>query len=923
MRILVVDDHELVRKGICSLLASDPRLTVCGEAMDGREAVQKTKELHPDVVIMDISMPNMNGIEATREIKSSDSGAEIVIVSQHSAPEMVRQAFNAGARGYVVKSSISRDLLEAIGTVTRQEPFVKVEGLTDQKSNLDPQEILKRSGEFEKALRESEERFRSAMNNMAEGLYMIDGQGLATYVNPSAEELLGWRAAELLGKKVHDIMHYKHPDGSPFPASECPGLKVLEQGIELREHEDVFIRKDGSFFPVVLSASPMKSGGTVTGVVVCFRDDTKRREAGTALRHASAQLQLVTDSMAVAMTHCSRDLRYQWINPQYAAWIGRRSEEVVGRSIVEILGTEAAEKLRPHIEKVLGGEPASYEELINFKGIGQRWISASYVPTFDSAGRADGWVACILDITDRKQKQAEIARQARLLDFSFNAVVVFDPEGPITYWNKGAEELYGWTREEAVGQVSHTLLRTEFPEPLGAILARLRREERWQGELIHTRRDGGRLTVLSRWQLTRDSGTNSESIMEINVDITKTKEAERQLQLSVQTLEARIAERTQQLQSASEKLRELSVKLLQTQDEERRRIARELHDGVGQLLAAMSMNISLLDSERSKLSPESVKAVDANLKLIEDAGQEIRTMSHLLHPPLLDEVGLDSALRWYVDGFAERSKISVDLQLSPGFSKGLPRDFALSLFRIVQECLTNIHRHSGSLSAFVAVERSANQITLTVNDQGRGIATELQSRIASGESSGVGFRGMRERIRQFGGRLEIASDENGTRILTVLPFSAAIGKAEEEAEREVLAGDGATDEIAPEQPAREAATILCIDDETAGLLPRQLLLESAGHRVIVARSGLEGIRLFQSEKVDAVILDYWMSGMKGTQVAAELKRINPSVPIIVLSGMLDLPGEAAGLVDEWIIKGSTRAEQLLNSINTLLEQRRE
>jgi PAS domain S-box-containing protein len=1097
MRILVVDDHELVRKGICSLLASDPRLTVCGEAMDGREAVQKTKELHPDVVIMDISMPNMNGIEATRAIKSSDSDAEIVIVSQHSAPEMVRQAFNAGARGYVVKSSISRDLLEAIGKVAHQEPFVKVDGHTDQKSNLDAQEILKRSGEFENALRKSEERFRSAMNNMAEGLYMVDNHGLATYVNPSAEEMFGWSAAELLGKKAHDIIHHKRPDGSPFPASECPGLQVLEQGIELREHEDVFIRKDGSFFPVVLSASPMKSGSIVTGVVVSFRDDTKRREADAALRRevaamntlqevstrlgkdldlrelvemsldaaialtgaqrgnvqlldsksgslrifvqrgfqrafldffdsvcddassacgaamqagkrivvedvrtspvfagtpalqimlaansravqstplvtrsgrlvgmlsthfdaphrvapneiqlldvlarqtadsierfesknqlrqTSAQLQLVTDSMAVAMTHCSRDLRYLWINPRYASWIDRPAEEVVGHSIVEVLGTEATEKLRPYIEKVLGGEPASYEEQLNFKGIGHRWISASYVPTFDSAGRADGWVACIFDVTDRKQKQAEIARQARLLDFSFNAVLVFDPAGPITYWNKGAEELYGWTREEAVGQMSHTLLRTEFPEPLGTILARLRRDERWQGELIHSRKDGSRLTVLSRWQLTRDSETNSESIMEINIDITKTKEAERQLQLSVQTLEARIAERTQQLQTASEKLRELSVKLLQTQDEERRRIARELHDGVGQLLAAMSMNISLLDTERSKLSPESVKAVDANLKLIEDAGQEIRTMSHLLHPPLLDEVGLDSALRWYVDGFAERSKISVDLQLSPGFSKGLPRDFALSLFRIVQECLTNIHRHSGSLSAFVAVERSANQITLTVNDQGRGIAPDLQSRIASGESSGVGFRGMRERIRQFGGRLEVSSDENGTRVLTILPFSAVIGQLEEEANRDVPAGDAATDGIATEQPAPEAATILCIDDETAGLLPRQLLLESAGYRVIVARSGLEGIRLFQSEKVDAVILDYWMSGMKGTQVAAELKRINPGVPIIVLSGMLDLPGEAAGLVDEWIIKGSTRAEQLLNSINTLLEQRRE
>lgn len=122
----------------------------------------------------------------------------------------------------------------------------------------------------------------------------------------------------------------------------------------------------------------------------------------------------------------------------------------------------------------------------------------------------------------------------------------------------------------------------------------------------------------------------------------------------------------------------------------------------------------------------------------------------------------------------------------------------------------------------------------------------------------------------------------------------------------------------PEKPEHSAATILCIDDEPEGMLPRKLLLESAGYRVIEARSGLEGIRVFQSEKVDAVILDYWMSGMKGTAVASELKRIDPRIPVIVLSGVSDLPGEAAGLIDQWIVKGSVRAEQLLKSISTLL-----
>jgi CheY-like chemotaxis protein len=166
----------------------------------------------------------------------------------------------------------------------------------------------------------------------------------------------------------------------------------------------------------------------------------------------------------------------------------------------------------------------------------------------------------------------------------------------------------------------------------------------------------------------------------------------------------------------------------------------------------------------------------------------------------------------------------------------------------------------------------------------------------------------------------VHSDHNGTRIIAVVPAPQL--SAQTIAVTPVIPEDQepALQPVA-ETYERDAFSILCIDDEPAGLLPRKLLLESAGHRVIEARSGAEGIRLFESEKVDAVILDYWMSGMKGTAVASELKRINPAVPIIVLSGMADLPGEAVGLVDQWFVKGSTRADELLNSIDALLDRR--
>jgi signal transduction histidine kinase len=181
------------------------------------------------------------------------------------------------------------------------------------------------------------------------------------------------------------------------------------------------------------------------------------------------------------------------------------------------------------------------------------------------------------------------------------------------------------------------------------------------------------------------------------------------------------------------------------------------------------MNTSAIDKEKAKLSPGVAKCVEENFSLIEQTMSEIRTLSHLLHPPFLDEIGLKSALNEYVNGFGERSNITVTLDL-PRHLDRLPRDTELSLFRIVQECLTNIHRHSGSSTAHVRLSRVPGQMQLEVKDQGRGMSSEVQEKFRSGRSSGVGLRGMRERVRQIGGSLRIESNGNGTSVLVALPI---------------------------------------------------------------------------------------------------------------------------------------------------------
>jgi PAS domain S-box-containing protein len=269
VRVLIVDDHEVVRRGVRALLETRPDTQVIGEAGDGLDGVLQAKTLKPDVVVMDVSMPKMNGLEATREIRRLLPNTKVLILSQHEIGEMVRQALIAGAHGYVVKSAISNQLLAALDSIQRNEPFPAA-SLPIVANQTDTEEILKQSAALEEQLRSMED-LRTAMTSMAEGLYTVDANGLLTYINPAAESMFGWSRSELLGKKMHEAIHYKHTDGTPFPAADCEGLQVLHNEINLQEHSDVFVRKDGSFLPVIFSASRLKSGDQIRGILVVFR----------------------------------------------------------------------------------------------------------------------------------------------------------------------------------------------------------------------------------------------------------------------------------------------------------------------------------------------------------------------------------------------------------------------------------------------------------------------------------------------------------------------------------------------------------------------------------------------------------------------------------------------------------------------------
>lgn len=337
-----------------------------------------------------------------------------------------------------------------------------------------------------------------------------------------------------------------------------------------------------------------------------------------------------------------------------------------------------------------------------------------------------------------------LRKYGKLLDLSREAILIVDSSEKVMFWSMGAERLYGWTSPEAMGARPLELLKTQLPRPFPQIQNILQSEDHWDCELIQTSKAGDRLTVATRWARWRDESGEVIGRFQLDTDITRRKHVE-------------------------EELRILSGHLLTLRDEERRRLARDLHDSVGQLLAGATMNVSILAAQVPAEDQKNTTLLAEIARLLEQSVKEIRTISYLLHPPLLDEIGLLSALRWYVAGFAERSQIKVDLEMPEDLGR-FRRELELAVFRIVQETLTNVHRHSGSADAKITLVRTSRQLRIKVEDSGCGMPLPLN--IETGKrlrAPGVGISGIRERVRQLGGQMQIRSGPSGTIVEILFP----------------------------------------------------------------------------------------------------------------------------------------------------------
>jgi PAS domain S-box-containing protein len=407
--------------------------------------------------------------------------------------------------------------------------------------------------------------------------------------------------------------------------------------------------------------------------------------------------------------------------------------------------------------------PRSYAEEDGTAGILGFIAMAAVIVAFGEAGRRISNNRAVAESEARKsRKQFET-----FMDNSPGIAYMKDADGKFIYANRTMRERFHLSAVE--GKTDFDLFPSAAAATYRAHDLEVLRVGKAREFIEHINEPDG----LHAWLSIKIPVVDSDGNVVLcgkSFDITDRVKAEQALLEAHRELETRVSQRTAELTAANENLRELSARLLLVRDEEHRRIARNLHDSVGQLLAALSMNFAMLNAETSNLSPELAKTVTGSMDLLDQATREIRTVSHLLHPPLLDEVGLTSALRWFVEGFCERSGIQVELEVAPQVNRLQP-DVELALFRVVQECLTNIHRHSGSDKARIHLQPKEGWLCLEVRDAGKGIPAEKGAALESDGQMGLGIRGMRERIRLLGGTLEIESNAEGTLVRASLPAS--------------------------------------------------------------------------------------------------------------------------------------------------------
>ncbi|MBM9605616.1 chemotaxis protein CheB [Desulfopila inferna] len=663
------------------------------------------------------------------------------------------------------------------------------------------------------------------------------------------------------GRPINDVVHLF--SGADLAHEARIVLRKLEKSkIEVKHKETL-----QEFY---MQISPYRSvNNTIDGVTISFFDITQLQRAKQDLEIRENMLRLVTDSMPVLVSYVDSNQTYRYCNAVYEQWFGLSKQQVIGRTVKEVVGDDAYAAIRQHVEQALSGKRSRYTGTLPYQYDGDRSVLVQYEPHITADGTVHGFIAFIQDESERMARAQKLGRLAAIVNSSHEVIIGKTSEGIIADWNKGAEELYGYSANEAIGQHINLIVPPEHRQEMEAVYEKLRRGENITPfETVRRTKEGEKKSVLLCLSLIKGESGESYGISAVAHDITERVRAEADLQELKLNLEQRVDQRTRQL-------RDLTARFLAFEQRERRKFSQYLHDEIQQALVTARLRV---EQVRNIANNENVeKNLSAALQRLDEAINNSRSVTTDISPPLFFESGISVCLEW----LTRWARTSLDLQVQvnlTGDDRPISDEGGYIIYRSLRELLFNIHKHAKVREAMLHVKfQDDGGINITVEDKGKGFEPE---RVIDSTGEKYGILSVKEQVEALLGKIAIKSSlQNGTCINIHLPTEIITFSRNAEAKEQ-------GEPIQPERVEKEDKPLILVVDDQEDL--RFLLVQMLNdltfeYTIMEAHSGEKGLELALKHKPQLILMDINMPGMSGIEATRKIKTEMEEMIIFALS----------------------------------------
>lgn len=710
----------------------------------------------------------------------------------HVFPDAIAAQFKANDRS-AVEQGAELQTIETLEhsdgvlhhSIVSKFPIFDVDGKTEMIGGM-AIDITDRV-QAEAALRESEERRMLAQEAGNVGIFDWDIKAGKTYWSETMWLIYGEDTANVNPDEAFWSDHI-HDDDRERVKNNIKNV-LRSAGDEFRDEYRI-VMSDGSMRWIEARAAVSRdAAGDPDRMYGVNTDVTARKEAEEKLRLSDNQLRLVTNAVPALISYIDKNEYYRFANERFTDWFGLPIDKIIGRTPLDIFGPDAYSILEPNIKKALSGERCTFETVLQYKNLGDRYVQVSYIPDVGADGTVYGYYGLTHDLTDLKHSEELLRSSDERLGLMMEsltdyAIFSVDESGVINSWNKGSEIIFGYSQKEIIGRHYEILFTPEdvadaVPE---TEMETARRRNRASDERWLLRKDGERFFAHGV-VMPLHVGQAITGCVKIVSDLTEKKRHAEELQRAHDELEMRVNVRTKELgelnaalvqemheREVAEKQRlDLLGRLVSSQELERRRIARDLHDSMGQRLTALRLKIASL-YELGPASEEFTPRVTRLQEIAERLDSEVSFLAWELRPTTLDDLGLLDAVAAYVDEWSRHYEIAAEFHSTRLTKDRHDREIETHLYRIAQESLNNIAKHAEAKHVTVLLERRGRDLMLIVEDDGKGF--DNTTRQASRESGiGLGLVGMSERAILIGGDIEIESAPGkGTTIFVRVPL---------------------------------------------------------------------------------------------------------------------------------------------------------